>query len=81
MHQRRLVADQRLRRRQLDGGGAGGGGGADDGCRPLHEGMVSVSDSPKPDRQTGSDLQTEIASPRDQHIYVPVRWTPPHYLR
>ena len=31
------------------------------------------------DRQSGSDLQREIASPRDQHIYVPVRWISPHY--
>ena len=31
------------------------------------------------DRQSGSDLQREIASPRDQHIYVPVRWISPRY--
>mgnify|MGYP004074855663 FL=1 len=31
------------------------------------------------DRQSGSDLQREIASPRDQHIYVPVRWISPPY--
>ena len=49
---------------------------------------VDTSRTAQTDRQTdrqtdspASDLQTEIASPRDQHIYVPVRWTPPHYLR
>ena len=45
---------------------------------------VDTSRAAQTDRQTdspASDLQTEIASPRDQHIYVPVRWTPPHYLR
>ena len=31
------------------------------------------------DRQSGIDLQREIASPRDQHIYVLARWISPRY--
>ena len=46
-------------------------------------GRRHVTHSPhrQTDRQSGSDLQPEIASPRDQHIYVPVRWIPTHYQR
>ena len=40
---------------------------------------VTHSPDRQTDRQSGSDLQREIASPRDQHIYVPVRWISPHY--
>ena len=40
---------------------------------------VTHSPDRQTDRQSGSDLQREIASPRDQHIYVPVRWISPRY--